>query len=61
VALGLNASDFEKAYFLDGVPAKLNLAFSQHTNDSIVEKYKKALNEIKKDGTFDRVLRKWGM
>lgn len=59
--LGLNPADFEKAYFLDGVPARLHLAFSRHTNDSIVEKYKKALSEIKKDGTFEKVLRKWGI
>ncbi|MDO9010932.1 MAG: transporter substrate-binding domain-containing protein [Gallionella sp.] len=59
--LGLNASDFEKAYFIEGVQANLNLAFSQRTNDAIVEKYKKALNEIKKDGTFEKVLLKWGM
>jgi len=59
--LGLKASDFEKAYFIEGVQANLNLAFSPRTNDAIVEKYRKALNEIKKDGTFEKVLLKWGI
>ncbi len=59
--LGLNLSDFEKVYFLDAVPAQLHLAFSRRTDDATVEKYQKALNEIKKDGTFDRVRLKWGM
>jgi len=58
--LGLNTSDFEKAYFIEEVQANLNLAFSRRTNDAIVEKYKKALNEIKKDGTFEKIRLKWG-
>lgn len=60
-ASGLNPSDFEKAYSLDDSYAQLSFAFSQHTNDAIVGKYKKALNEIKEDGTFEKVFRKWGL
>ncbi|MDP2751050.1 MAG: transporter substrate-binding domain-containing protein [Rhodocyclaceae bacterium] len=58
--LGLNLSNFEKVYFLNEVPGNLNLAFSLNTHDVVVEKYKKALNEIKEEGTFEKVLRKWG-
>lgn len=59
--LGLNFADFEKAYFLEGVPANLHLAFSRRTDDVILAKYQKALSQIKADGTFEKVLLKWQM
>ena len=58
--LGYNPLDFRRAYFLDEISKEgLYMAFSIKTHDDIVAEYKRALEKIKKDGTYSRILRKY--
>ena len=43
---------------LDGAHG-LNLAFSQKTPDALVERVRKALETVRKNGTYDAILKKW--
>ncbi len=49
----------KKIFFLKDISKGLYMAFSNKTPDSIVEKCKKALEEIKKDGTYEKILSKY--
>jgi len=37
----------------------LNIAFSKNTDDKIIVKWQNALDEIKSDGTYDKILKKY--
>jgi polar amino acid transport system substrate-binding protein len=54
--LGYNLSDFETAYVLDELSKGLYMAFSRGTSDYIAEKFKSALDKIKANGTYDRIV-----
>jgi polar amino acid transport system substrate-binding protein len=43
---------------LDG-EAGLNMAFSLKTPDALVERFRKGLETIRKNGTYDSILKKW--
>ena len=43
---------------LDGIH-ELNLAFSLKTPDALVERFRKGLETIRKNGTYDAILKKW--
>ncbi|MEH6348102.1 MAG: ABC transporter substrate-binding protein [Bermanella sp.] len=49
----------EKVYFIPEFGASLNLAFSNETDDIVVNRYKKALKQIKKNGTYQAIITKW--
>jgi len=50
----------KKVYFLKELSADgLYMAFSRNTPDSIVEKCRTALEKLKKDGTYDLILKKY--
>jgi len=40
---------------------KFSLAFSKQTDDKIVARYQKALEKIKKNGIYDKIVAKWQM
>ncbi len=50
---------FEKTIMIPGLPGELYMAFSNSTPDEIVKKCQKAFKEIKKDGTYDRIKKKY--
>lgn len=56
---GLAMEDFEQALHLPDLSTGLFLAFSLKTDDSLVEKCRAALAEIKKDGTYDAIMQKF--
>jgi len=56
---GLNIEDLEPVLLLEDLSAGLYLAFSLKTDDAIVEKCKKALSEMKEDGTYDKIMSKY--
>lgn len=56
---GKSMNDFEKLFLIEDLSAGLYMAFSKGTSDEIVNKCKKALNEIKKDGTYDKIKAKY--
>jgi ABC-type amino acid transport substrate-binding protein len=37
----------------------MNIAFNINTDDDIVQKWQKALDDIKADGTYDRIMKKY--
>jgi polar amino acid transport system substrate-binding protein len=49
----------EKVLFLPEVSAGNYLAFSLSTPDALVERFRKALETIKKNGTYDAIQKKW--
>lgn len=56
---GLAIEDFERVLQLEDLSTGLYLAFSLKTDDALVEKCKAALAEIKKDGTYDAIMKKY--
>ncbi len=49
-----------KAYFMDDVVGDgFYMAFSKSTPDYIVEKFRKAIEKVKKDGTYSRILKNY--
>lgn len=56
---GLAIEDFEPVLHLQDLSTGLFLAFSKKTDDTLVEKCKAALAEIKKDGTYDAIMKKY--
>lgn len=56
---GLAMEDFEQVLRLEDLSTGLYLAFSLKTDDALVEKCKAALAEIKKDGTYDAIMKKY--
>lgn len=53
----LNPNSFEELIVLRTID--LYIAFSKKIDDSIVEKWQKSLDEMKKDGTFEKIYHKW--
>ncbi len=49
----------EKVYFIPELGGSLNLAFSDETSDKVVNRYKKALKEIKDNGVHQAIIKKW--
>ncbi len=39
--------------------SKLYIAFNKNTKNSIIKKWQKALNEIKTDGTYEKIINKY--
>lgn len=56
---GRRLEDYEPVLYLKDLSAGLYLAFSLGTDDALVEKCREALAEIKKDGTYDAIMRKF--
>jgi polar amino acid transport system substrate-binding protein len=56
---GYDSGNFQEALYLKDLSSGLYMAFSKKTSDMIVDKCKKVLNELKKDGTFDRIQDKY--
>ncbi len=54
-------NDLEKAMYVKDMSADLYMAFSKQTPDVIVEKCKKALFEIRKDGTYEKIKAKYAI
>ena len=49
----------EKVYLISELGASLNLAFSNETDDTVVNRYRTALKQIKKNGTYQKIIKKW--
>lgn len=56
---GIDLSDFEKAYPLQDLFLDVSIAFSFNTPDEVVDRFKKALEKIKTDGTHKMILKKY--
>jgi polar amino acid transport system substrate-binding protein len=54
-------NDLEKTMYVKDMSADLYMAFSKQTPDVIVEKCKKVLFEIKKDGTYEKIKSKYAI
>jgi polar amino acid transport system substrate-binding protein len=54
-------NDLEKTMYVKDMSADLYMAFSKQTPDVMVEKCKKALFEIKKDGTYEKIKSKYAI
>ncbi len=49
----------EKVYFISELGGSLNLAFSDETEDIVVDRYRKALQQIKDNGVHQAIVKKW--
>jgi len=56
--LGLDRGKVEKAFLIDG-SREYYMAFSKQTSDEIVNQFRKALDTIKQDGTFQKIKAKY--
>ena len=56
---GLNIEDFEKVLELPEISLEVSIAFSKKTPDSLVNKFKSALTEMKKNGTHSKILKSY--
>ncbi len=56
---GTTIEDFEKAYFLEEISSDLYMAFGAKTSDQLVEKFRRGLESIKQDGTFQKIWDRW--
>jgi polar amino acid transport system substrate-binding protein len=54
-------NDLEKTMYVKDLSADLYMAFSNQTPDVVVEKCKKALFEIRKDGTYEKIKSKYSI
>ncbi len=54
--LGYDPSDFEKVCFIKDLSEGLCMAFSKETPDPLVERFRNALDKIKADGTYNRIM-----
>ena len=54
---GVDYNEVEEVYHLREIT--LDIAFSKKTSDSIVERWRKAFNEMLADGTIMRIQKKW--
>lgn len=54
---GLNPDDYE--ILLRFSTVQMYIAHSKATDKKVVERWQSALNDMKKDGTFAKILRKW--
>jgi polar amino acid transport system substrate-binding protein len=54
-------NDLEKTMYIKDMSADLYLAFSKQTPDVLVEKCKKVLFEIRKDGTYEKIKSKYSI
>lgn len=54
-------NDLEKTLYVKDMSADLYMAFSNQTPDVVVEKCKKALFEIRKDGTYEKIKSKYAI
>jgi len=57
--LGYDFNEMEKVYYLEGFSQELFVAFSLMTDGVLVEKFKKALEELKLSGEFDKIISKY--
>jgi polar amino acid transport system substrate-binding protein len=58
-ALGYNRDDFEKDFAV--ISQDSYLAFSRQTSTNVVSRFAEALAVMKKDGSYDRILQKYGV
>ncbi len=49
----------ERVYLISELGASLNLAFSDETDDVVVNQYRKALQQLKKNGQYQKIIKKW--
>ena len=54
-------NDLEKTMYVKDMSADLYMAFSNQTPDVVVEKCKKGLFEIRKDGTYEKIKSKYAI
>jgi polar amino acid transport system substrate-binding protein len=53
----IDSNDFEVVYILK--KGELYYAFNKNTDDTIIKKYQKALDTIKQNGTYNKILKKY--
>lgn len=54
--LGYDPSDFEKTCFIKDLSEGLYMAFSKETPDPLVEKFRTALDKLKADGRYGKIM-----
>jgi polar amino acid transport system substrate-binding protein len=54
-------NDLEKTMYVKDMSADLYMAFSKQTPEVVMEKCKKALFEIRKDGTYEKIKSKYAI
>ncbi|MCG8572702.1 MAG: transporter substrate-binding domain-containing protein [Spirochaetes bacterium] len=54
---GYNPDDYEIIYRFNTV--QMYIAFSRNTKREVTKKWQSALDSMKKDGTFEKILKKW--
>ncbi len=59
--LGYDPSDFEKVCFIKDLSEGLYMAFSKETPDILVERFKNALDKVKADGTYNRIMNAYSL
>lgn len=57
--LGWDLAAFEKAYFLEEISGETSMAFSTHTSDTLVDTFRKALETVKANGTYEEIIQKY--
>jgi polar amino acid transport system substrate-binding protein len=60
-SLKIDTDDYTPMHKIDELSRTLCLAFSKTTNDGVIRDIKHAFNQIKLDGTYDKILTKWGI
>ena len=60
-SIGLNVDDIKPYFELHDFPGELHIATGVATEDKTVLKFKKALYTIKENGTYQRIMAKWGL
>jgi len=57
--MNIDPAIFKQAYYLQEFSSELYMAFSLRTDDVLVDKFRQALEIIKKDGTYNRIMKKY--
>lgn len=57
--LGHDPNLFEKVFFLHDISKELYMAFGSKTDDNVVNMFKRGLETIKKNGTYERIRKKY--
>ena len=57
--MGLDPNDYESILNLS--TSKLSFAFNKDIDDELIERMQRTLNGIKSDGTYNAIMKKYGM
>lgn len=58
---GFDPAQVEKTYAVSDFPSELHLATGQNTAEEVVVRLRSGLQQLKEQGTYHRILKKWGL